>query len=67
MKFSDTFKAACKKRNLAPKTLAYHMGLSRSAIANWKLGLSSPTLKTFYKLCTVLKMSPNELLGWKDD
>ena len=52
-----------KELRYLQRDLAKKMKVSNTTIVNWERGTSTPTLPMFARLCTVLKKTPNELLG----
>ena len=52
-----------KKRNLSQKGLSILIGVSRSTLAMWEIGAAQPDINSLIKLCEVLNVSANELLG----
>lgn len=53
-------------RGLSQKEIADKLNKSSNAVSNWELGNTSPSLDDLIGLCDLLKISPNELLGWSD-
>lgn len=54
-------------RNLSQRALAEKLDKSVNTIANWERGLSCPDVNSMLDLCSVLQITPNELLGWEDN
>lgn len=53
-------------RGLSQKQIADHLSKSSNAVSNWELGNTSPSIDDLIGLCEILKITPNELLGWDD-
>ena len=51
-----------EERGLSQKKLANLIGVSNSRLSNWELGLNRPDADILAALCTVLQVSPSELL-----
>lgn len=51
-------------RGLSQRKLAEKMDKAVSSIANWEKDMSTPDVTTLVELCKVLKVTPNEMLGW---
>lgn len=63
MKFSENLKNELKWQGITQVELAKALGVSKNNITEWLKGRCCPTLKVFYKLCYVLRVSADELLG----
>jgi transcriptional regulator with XRE-family HTH domain len=44
--------------------MAHQLNTIRSSVSQWESDKSDPTLKKFVEVCNILKISPNEMLGW---
>lgn len=61
-------KEARLARNLKQEELAELIGAkSGSAVSTWEVGKAKPDCVTFLKICEVLNISPDQLLGYKND
>ncbi len=49
-------------QNLSQKEFAKLIGVSNARVSNWEQGLNRPDVDLLAIICTVLKVSPNELL-----
>ena len=49
-------------QNLTQKEFANLVGVSNARVSNWEQGLNRPDVDLLAIICTVLKVSPNELL-----
>lgn len=54
-----------KFRGLSQKELGQKLNKSTNVISNWENGIHSPDLDTIEDICKILKVSPDELFGWK--
>ena len=45
--------------------IAARMDVSTSLVTKWEKGERKIPINRLVELCSILKMSPNELLGWK--
>jgi len=52
-------------RNLSQKELAEKLHISGSRISNWEQGINRPDADMIADLCSVLQVSPSELLDVK--
>jgi len=51
---------------LKQEDLAQQLGKSKSVISNWERGENRPDADTIAKICAILNVTPNELLGWNE-
>lgn len=51
-----------ENQNLSQKEFAKLVGVSNARVSNWEQGLNRPDVDLLAVICTVLKVSPNELL-----
>ena len=56
-----------KRSGMDQAALAEKLGLAKTAVGNWELGLSRPGLDTLPKLCRVLGLPVSELLGMRSE
>lgn len=61
--FGDQLRRIRKAANLTQEELAFRAGLDRTYISLLERGIKSPTLKTFFRLCSVLNQKPEELIA----
>ena len=52
-----------KRLGLSQEALAEKMDVSRQAVAKWENGQAFPTAERLTRLCRVLEVTPEELLG----
>lgn len=64
MVFNKNLTLYRKKKGLSQEQLAFQIGVSRQAVSKWETGLSQPELANIEKICEVLEISPNELMGF---
>lgn len=51
---------------LKQEDLAQRLGKSKSVISNWERGENRPDAETIAKICAILNVTPNEILGWDE-
>lgn len=61
--FARNLRLLREQKNWSQRHLAELLSTSASVIVDWEKGIKSPTLKTVSKLCRVLGVTPNTLLG----
>ena len=66
MKFCERFILELNTNGMSQKELAQKLNVDASNITNWKKGLNFPSLEIFYRLCQVLDVSADYLLGLVD-
>lgn len=66
MDFSQNLTALRKKVGLSQDNLAEQLHITRQAVSKWESGLSTPDIDTVMKLCSILGVTPNELLFGSD-
>ena len=64
MSFSNNLSTHRKQKGLSQEQLAFQIGVSRQAVSKWETGLSQPELSNIEKICEVLEITPNELMGF---
>ena len=63
--FGDNLWKARYQAKLSQKMIADKLGTtSRVTISHWETGYCEPSVDDILKLCTILKTTPNKLLGW---
>lgn len=60
--FKDNLRRARKHKSLTQKQLAKLLNVSDNAVSNWENGVSRPDIDQLSLLCTILSVSPNDLL-----
>ena len=63
--FHERAKKALKRAKMSQCKLAKTLGVSQASVWEW-LNISYPSLDRFYQICSVLKVTPNYLLGVED-
>lgn len=66
MKFSERLALELKGCKLTQKQIAEELGIDNSNITKWKRGEYLPSLDVFCKLCQLLDVSADYLLGLVD-
>ena len=67
MQFSKRITEEIKDSNLTQKQIAELLNISEGNITNWKKGENLPSVEILYKLCIILQVSADYLLGLEDD
>ena len=62
MNFKENLIRFRKQAGMSQEDLADKLQLTRQTISKWENGLSEPDLATLQQLCTLLQVSPDELL-----
>lgn len=52
--------------DMQQKELAYKVCIHKTGISHLEAGRKLPHLSVLLRICSVLKLSPNELIGWND-
>ena len=53
-----------KQKEISQEELAERVGVSRQAVSKWENGTAQPEMANVAKLCEILGVTPNELLGY---
>ncbi len=61
--FSDNLKALRKKKGFTQEELAVRINVVRQTVSKWEKGLSVPDADMLLRICEVLEVSAEELLG----
>ena len=67
MLFSQRIKEAISESQYTQKQIAQKLCISEGNITNWKKGDNFPSIEILYKLCVLLNISADYLLGLEDD
>ena len=59
-------KRKIKELSINQTYLAMDLGVVDSRVSHWITGKYVPSTDYVVKICKALKVSPNELLGWKE-
>jgi len=65
IKLGENIRKARLKIGLTQAQLGEMLGKSDNVITNWEKGTNRPDADMIEKLCSILKISPNELLDWE--
>ena len=60
--FGSALRDLRNQRALSQEALAFEAELARNYISQLELGSKSPSLRTIFKLCTVLEISPADMI-----
>ena len=66
MKIGKTIEKMRKEKGISQEKLAEKLGITRQTLSNYENGITSPDLEQSNKLCEVLEMSLDELVGNND-
>ncbi|MBQ2964497.1 MAG: helix-turn-helix domain-containing protein [Clostridia bacterium] len=66
MNFSENLASLRKSKGLSQEEIADRLGVSRQAISKWENGQALPETANIMKLCEILEVTPNELLGYEE-
>lgn len=64
MEFYEQLSKIRKQKEISQEELAEKVGVSRQAISKWENGTAQPEMANVAKLCEILGVTPNELLGY---
>ena len=67
MIFSQRITEELKNAQYSQKEIAQILHISESNITNWKRGQNLPSVDILYKLCVLLEVSADYLLGLEDE
>lgn len=56
-----------KFRKMSQKELGQKLNKSTNVVSNWENGIHSPDLDTIEEICKILRVTPDELFGWKEN
>ena len=65
-KLSENLRILRMLRGKSIRQIAQLTDRSPSTISNWERGKISPDADAIEKLCEILNVSPNQLLGWEE-
>lgn len=65
--FSNNLKKFRKIKKLTQEELAEKLNTTKTSIYNYEKGISFPSVETIYNICTVLSITPNDLLTATND
>lgn len=64
MEFYEQLSKIRKQKEISQEELAEKVGVSRQAVSKWENGTAQPEMANVAKLCEILGVTPNELLGY---
>ncbi len=67
MLFKQRIKEVLSDCKYSQKQIANHLKISEGNITNWKNGDNLPSIEILYRLCELLHVSSDYLLGLEDD
>ena len=65
--FSERLKNARTSKGLTQKSVAEYLGVQLNAYQHYEYGIRKPTFEGIIKLCRLLDVSADYLLGLKDE
>ena len=65
--FGENLKQLREQSGIKQSALAHDVGVSRSAINAWEMGVSMPSVANLLALCQIFHVSADYLLGLTDD
>lgn len=65
--FCENLKQLREQSGIKQAVLAHDIGVSRSAINAWEMGVSMPSVANLLTLCKIFHVSADYLLGLTDD
>lgn len=65
--FCDNLKQLREQSGIKQAALAHDVGVSRSAINAWEMGVSMPSVANLLSLCEIFHVSADYLLGLTND
>lgn len=60
---ADRIKSLRENQNMTQSTLAKHLGITRSSVNAWEMGISVPSTQYVVELAHIFKVSTDYLLG----
>lgn len=67
MKWNDKLKEARIEKGISQQETANRIGISRGCYSNYELGSREPPFEIIVKICNVLGISADYLLGLEDE
>ena len=65
--FSKRLTKYRKAAAISQEKLAEMLGVSRQAVSKWETAETQPEMANLMALCEILKVSPNQLMGWETE
>ena len=66
MTFSENLRAELVQKKMPQAQLALEIKTTQQTVSRWVQGVNQPDYETLFKICKILDVTPNELLGWED-
>lgn len=66
-KLAENLKRIRQERGMTQAQVAKRIPVDRTTYTKYENGIAEPHLGNLVKLCDVLQVSPNELLGWESE
>lgn len=66
MNFYDTFSKLCNQKQITPSAAAIKIGLTKTAVSNWKTRNTKPTRANLVRIAEFFDVSVDSLLGKED-
>lgn len=63
MKFAERFSTAITDSGMYQKEIAEKLGVAPAFVTNLKKGIKNPSIQQLYKICIILDVSADYLLG----
>ena len=67
MKFKERFNDVLKNCGKSQVEIAAAIGVSKQCVSDYKAGKSVPSIETLYKICVLLDVSADYLMGLTDN
>jgi transcriptional regulator with XRE-family HTH domain len=64
--FSENLKNELKSNGISQERLAQYLGTTQATVSRWANGENQPDFDYLFKICELLEVSPNDILGWND-
>jgi len=65
--FGDNLHWRLREKHMTQSSLAKLLGLSSPTVQAYCAGRIVPSVYTLLRICTLLQISPNKLLGWSEE
>lgn len=65
--FAETLRRTRIRAGKTQEWMAKELHIHRTTYTKYETGAVEPSLETCFRLCVILHVTPNELLGWKTE